>query len=176
MEKQLTHDSDSCKLAPAFIDRLMTKRFHKILITVLLIFGFEGLWANYAFYRTVTNTCKSYRIEMQEGEMYFGREEATKNKFYLSVKSNRNNFEMALIVAFVSVGQAVKHQRYMVQKGLIEKSAEPKTVHVTVNVPVTRDEMVISASATADQVVQLAAGKIDSAEFMRLIKNSMVTL
>jgi hypothetical protein len=36
--------------------------------------------------------------------------------------------------------------------------------------------MVISASATAEQVVELADGKIDSAEFVRLIKNSMVTL
>ena len=103
-------------------------------------------------------------------------EEKSKDKFYFAVKSKRNNFEMALIVAFVSVGQAVKHQRYMVKKGLIEKSAEPKTVHVTVNVPVTRDDMVISASSTSEQVVQLADGKIDSAEFMRLIKNSMVTL
>ena len=83
---------------------------------------------------------------------------------------------MAMIVGFVSVGQAVRHQRSMVQKKIIEKSVEPKTVHVTVNVPVTRDNMVITASATSDQVVQLAVGKIDSAEFMRLIKNSMVTL
>ena len=147
-----------------------------LLLTVILFLGMDGLWANYAFYRTVTNTCKSYRIETQEGEMYFGRKEATKDKFYLSVKSKRNNFEMALIVAFVSVGQAVKHQRYMVKKGLIEKSTEPKTIHATVNVPVTRDNMVISASATAEQAVQLADGKIDSAEFMSLIKNSMVTL
>lgn len=155
---------------------MMMKHSNSLLLAVVLIFGIEGLWANYAFYRTVTNTCKSYRIETQAGEMYFGKEEASKDKFYLSVKSNRNNFEMALIVAFVSVGQAVKHQRYMVKKGVIKKSAEPKTVHVTVDVPVTRDDMVISASATAEQVVQLADGKIDSAEFMRLIKNSMVTL
>lgn len=152
------------------------KYTRKILLPLFLFLGIEGLWANYAFYRIVTNTCKSYRIETQEGEMYFGRKEVTKDKFYLSVKSNRNNFEMALIVAFVSVGQAVKHQRYMVKKGLIEKSAEPKTIHVTVNVPVSRDNMVISASATAEQTVQLTDGKIDSAEFMRLIKNSMVTL
>lgn len=152
------------------------KNTRKILFPLILLLGIEGLWANYAFYRQVTNTCKSYRVETQDGEMYFGKEEKTKDKFYLSVNSNRNNFEMALIVGFVAVGQAVKHQRSMVEKKIIERSAEPKTVHVTVNVPVTRDNMVITASATADQVVQLANGKIDSAEFMRLIKNSMVTL
>ncbi len=155
---------------------MMMKHSKLLLLVFILLLGIEGLWANYAFYRTVTNTCKSYRIETQAGEMYFGSEEKSKDKFYFAVKSNRNNFEMALIVAFVSVGQAVKHQRYMVKKGLIEKSAEPKTVHVTVNVPITRDDLVISASATAEQVVQLANGKIDSAEFMHLIKNSMVTL
>ena len=155
---------------------MMMKHPKLLLLAFILLLGIEGLWANYAFYRTVTNTCKSYRVETQAGEMYFGKEEKSKDKFYFAVKSNRNNFEMALIVAFVSVGQAVKHQRYMVKKGLIEKSAEPKTVHVTVSVPVTRDDMVISASSTSEQVVQLADGKIDSAEFMRLIKNSMVTL
>ena len=108
--------------------------------------------------------------------MYFGREENNKDKFYLSVDSNRNNFEMALIVGFVSVGQAIKHQRYMVKKGLIKTSTEPKTIHVTVNVPITRDNIIISASATAEQVIKLTDGKIDSAEFMRLIKNSIVTL
>ena len=155
---------------------MIIKHTKSLLLALILVFSIEGLWANYAFYRTITNTCKSYRVETQDGEMYFGKEESTKDKFYLAVNSNRNNFEMALIVGFVSVGQAVKHQRYMVQTGLIEKSAEPKTVHVTVNVPLTRDNMVISASAMAEQVVELADGKIDSAEFMRLIKNSMVTL
>lgn len=108
--------------------------------------------------------------------MYFGKTEINKNKFYLTVDSNRNNFEMAMIVGFVAVGQAVKHQRYMVKKGLIEKSGEPKTAHITVQVPVTRNSMVFTASATSEQVVQLAEGKIDSAEFMRIIKNSIVTL
>ncbi|MCH7611916.1 MAG: hypothetical protein IIB45_01000 [Candidatus Marinimicrobia bacterium] len=155
---------------------MMAKRFKISVFTILLLLGAEGLFANYAFYRTVTNTCKSYRITTQEGEMYFGREENNKDKFYLSVNSNRNNFEMALIVGFVSVGQAIKHQRYLVKKGLIKTSTEPKTIHVTVNVPITRDNIIISASATAEQVIKLTDGKIDSAEFMRLIKNSIVTL
>ena len=155
---------------------MIIKHTKSLLFALILVFSIEGLWANYAFYRTITNTCKSYRVKTQDGEMYFGKEETTKDKFYLTVNSNRNNFEMALIVGFVSVGQAVKHQRYLVRTGLIEKSTEPKTVHVTVNVRVSRDDMVISASATAEQVVELADGKIDSAEFVRLIKNSMVTL
>ena len=155
---------------------MMAKRFKISVFTILLLLGAEGLFANYAFYRTVTNTCKYYRITAQEGEMYFGREENNKDKFYLSVDSNRNNFEMALIVGFVSVGQAIKHQRYMVKKGLIKTSTEPKTIHVTVNVPITRDNIIISASATTEQVIKLTDGKIDSAEFMRLIKNSIVTL
>lgn len=172
----MTQCDEPCKLASTIYNIMITKRFRISIFTILLLLGAEGLFANYAFYRTVTNTCKSYRITAQEGEMYFGREENNKDKFYLTVNSNRNNFEMALIVGFVSVGRAIKHQRYLVKKGLIEKSEEPSTVHITVFVPVNRDEMIISASATAKQVVQLADGKIDSAEFMRLIKNSIVTL
>jgi hypothetical protein len=155
---------------------MITKRFRSVIFTILLLLGAEGLFANYAFYRIVTNTCKTYRITVREGEMYFGKGEDNSDKFYLSVNSNRNNFEMALIVGFVSTGQAIKHQRSLVKKGLIEKSEEPTTVHITVFVPVTRHKMIITASATADQVVKLADGKIESAEFMRIIKNSMVTL
>lgn len=172
----MTHDIEPCKLAPALSKNLIMRNTRKLIFPLMLILGMEGLWANYAFYRSVTSTCKSYRVATQDGEMYFGKEETTKEKFFLTVNSNRNNFEMALIVGFVAVGQAVKHQRSMVQKKIMERSAEPKTVHVSVNVPVTRDSMVITASATADQVVKLADGSIDSAEFMRLIKNSMVTL
>ncbi len=154
----------------------MIKRFNLLIIIFLLLFGVEAVFANYAFYRTVTNTCNSYHIDAQSSEMYFGKEEANKDKFYISVTSNRNNFEVALIVGFVSVGQAINHQNDMVEKGLIDKPVIPNTIHVTVNIPMGRDDMIFSASATADQVVKLANGVIDSAEFMRLIKNSMVTL
>jgi len=108
--------------------------------------------------------------------MYFGTDKENNNKFYLTVKSNRNDFQMALLVGFISVGEAIKHQRSMVKKGIIKTSKEPKTIHVTVHVPVTRDDMIITASATAEQVMELTNGTINSAEFMRLIKNSMVTL
>lgn len=141
-----------------------------------MVLGLQSLQANYAFYRTVNNTCKSYRIDNQQSEMYFGKDELTKDKFYLTVNSNRNNFEMAMIVGFVAVGQAIKQQRLMVEKRMITVSAEPKTVHVSVNIPATRDNLVVTASATAEEVVKLADGLIDSAEFMRLIKNSIVTL
>jgi len=154
---------------------MRTKRINISIFLILLLLGANGVFANYAFYRTVTSTCESYRIS-PEGEMYFGEEESNKGKFYLSVNSNRNNFEMALIVGFVSVGQAIKHQRSLVKKGLIEKPEEPSTIHITVFIPVTRSKMIITASATSREVMLLADGEIDSAEFMRLIKNSIVTL
>ena len=47
---------------------------------------------------------------------------------------------------------------------------------VTVITKISREGMVISAKATPDQMKKLAEGKIDTASFMRLIKNSIQTL
>ncbi len=52
----------------------------------------------------------------------------------------------------------------------------PGNTEVTVTIPVSRQNTIISARATADQVRQLTDGKVDTAGFMRLIKNSIQTL
>ena len=47
---------------------------------------------------------------------------------------------------------------------------------MTVTVPVSRQNTIITANATADQIRQLSDGKVDTAAFMRLIKDSIQTL
>ena len=52
----------------------------------------------------------------------------------------------------------------------------PGNTEVVIYIPISRQNTVIAAKATADQVSQLADGKVDAAGFMRLIKDSIQTL
>ena len=83
---------------------------------------------------------------------------------------------MPLLVAFISVGQAINHQKTFAKKKPGYNPVIPGNTAVTVYIPITRQNTVISAKATADQVSQLTDGKVDAAGFMRLIKDSIETL
>ena len=52
----------------------------------------------------------------------------------------------------------------------------PGQVHVVVTVPMGRDKTIFSAEANALLVQELADGSLDSADFMRKIKDSIQTL
>ena len=90
--------------------------------------------------------------------------------------TKRNDFEMPMLVAFISVGQAINHQKAFAKKKPGYTPLIPGNTAVTVYIPITRQNTVITAKATADQVSQLTDGKIDAAGFMRLIKDSIQTL
>lgn len=146
-----------------------------ILVLVLIIIGAQPLFANYAFYRKVANTCKFYRLEVKNSDMLLTRN-ADNYNFSIQLKSNRNNFEMVMLVGFISVGQAIKHQREFAKKNQDFTPVIPKHTEVTVNFPAGRDNMIISARAAEDVILMFVDGKITSAEFMLKIKNSIQTL
>ena len=90
--------------------------------------------------------------------------------------TTRNNFEMPMLVAFISVGQAINHQQSFAKKKPGYSPVIPGNTAVSVVIPLSRENTIITAKATAEQVRQLTDGKIDTAGFMRLIKNSIETL
>jgi hypothetical protein len=92
------------------------------------------------------------------------------------MESLRNNFEMVMLVGFISVGQAMTHQESFAKKKPGYNAIIPGDTEVTVTVPVSRQNTIITAKATADQIRQLSDGKVDTAGFMRLIKDSIQTL
>jgi len=153
---------------------------HLIILTLLLVSA-QPLFANYAFYRTVMNTCKAYRVDVKESEMTFttqgGNEDLT---FKMNLSSLRNNFDMVMLVGFISAGQAIKHQKKLAEK--MEKSGQsfeaeiPVQVEITVIVPMSNENMIVMAYADTNLVIQLAEGKINSGGFMRQIKDSIQTL
>jgi len=70
----------------------------------------------------------------------------------------------------------MNHQESFAKKKTGYTAIVPADTEVTVSVPVSRQNTIISAKATAEQIRQLTDGKIDSAKFMLLIKNSIQTL
>jgi hypothetical protein len=145
-------------------------------LATILIISTQFVFANYAFYRKVTNTCKFYRVPVDEKKMALTKNADGSYHFTIELESLRNNFEMVMLVGFISVGQAMNHQESFAKKKTGYTAIVPADTEVTVSVPVSRQNTIISAKATAEQIRQLTDGKIDSAKFMLLIKNSIQTL
>ena len=144
-----------------------------LLVIIIAITGTEILFANYAFYRQVTSTCNSYHVEVSSSEMLLSND--NKN-FAINLTSRRNNFEMILLVGFAAAGKAIIHQKHL--QGTISNynPVVPGQVNVVVTVPLGRNKTIFSAEADATLVQELADGSLDSADFMRKIKNSIQTL
>jgi len=150
--------------------KIINKLFLVLFITV---FGSEVLLANYAFYRQIASTCKSYHIEVSSNEMLL----STDNKnFAINLTSRRNNFEMIMLIGFAAAGKAIIHQKHL--QGTISNynPVIPDQVNVVVTVPMGRDNTIFSAEANTTLVQELADGTLDSSDFMRKIKDSIQTL
>ena len=145
-------------------------------IAVILVMGSQFVFANYAFYKKVSSTCKYYRVSVDEKKMALTKNADGSYHFSIEMESRRANFEMVLLVGFISVGQAINHQESFSKKRPGYQAVIPGNTLVTVIVPVGRGKSIISAKATAEQVRQLSNGTVDTAGFMRLIKNSIQTL
>ena len=149
------------------------KSMNKIFIIFLFaVISSEVLHANYAFYRKVTNTCKSYRIEVKADDMDLNLEN---NDFSINLISRRNNFEMIMLIGFASAGQAIIHQRHLQETINNYEAIVPDKVNVVVTVPVGRNNTIFSAEASSAMVQKLADGTVDTADFMRKIKVSIHT-
>ena len=153
---------------------MTTKRIFAVFI--VLVMSSQFAFANYGFYRKVANTCKYYRVTVDEKKMSLTKNKDDSYSFSIEMKSLRNNFEMVMLVGFISVGQAMNHQEKFAKKKPGYTAIIPEDTDVTVTIPVSRQNTIITAKATAGQIRQLTDGKIDSAGFMRLIKNSIQTL
>ena len=147
-----------------------------IILAAIIVMSTQFAFANYAFYRKVSNTCKFYRVSIDEKKMSLTKNEDGSYHFTIEMESLRNNFEMVMLVGFISVGQAIKHQESFAKKKPDYNALVPGNTEVTVMIPVSRQSTIITAKATADQIRQLTDGKVDTAGFMRLIKDSIQTL
>ena len=132
-----------------------------IFLCCLSILALNNTFANYAFKKKIKSVCSSYRVSVDASSMDFGND-----LFSLTLESNRNNFEMVILVGFASAGQAVSHQNSL---GL-SNAYVPKEISIRVNVPASKGEtMVFEATCSSDIAIELASGILDSSEFMQKI-------
>ncbi len=139
----------------------------RILFLALLAFtiGTDGLFANYAFKKKVKSVCKSYRVTVESSQLSLDIDE-----FSMTLQSNRNNFEMVMLVGFASAGQAIAHQK---QLGLANAYTPPMVI-ISVEAPVSKGEKnIFMASCKAEQAISLAEGRMDSSQFMQEIMKNM---
>jgi hypothetical protein len=150
------------------------KPVRKILfLLVVSLVWLDVSYGNYAFYRQVKNTCKTYRITAQDGDMVFTENDTGGTVFDITLTSLRNNFQMVMVVGFIAAGQAIKHQQYLMEKMENYHPVIPDEVVVTVNIPAGRNPTIISAYASRDLILKLTNGSINTEDFMREIKNTI---
>ena len=107
-------------------------------IVVILLMGSQFAFANYAFYKKVSSTCKYYRVTVDQKKMALTKNTDGSYQFSIEMQSLRNNFEMVMLVGFISVGQAINHQESFAKKKPGYTAIVPGNTSVTVTIPVSR--------------------------------------
>ena len=104
-----------------------------ITFSALFLLTSQLVFANYAFYRQVVNTCKLYRMPVDEKKMSLTKKSDGSYQFTIEMQAKlRNDFETPMLVAFISVGQAIKHQENFAKKKSTYKPVIPNDTDVTV--------------------------------------------
>lgn len=143
----------------------------RIIISIIFVLAIQPLFANYAFYKKVRNTCDAYRIEVVENGMRINGD-----VFTLELESKRNNFERVMLVGFAAAGRAITYQKELAKSKANYSAVLPNQVEVIVHVPVGRSNTIIMASASSSMVEKLADGSLKASDFMRQIKDSITSL
>ena len=143
------------------MEKLLLNKKRISFYCIILLLIVNSVHANYAFKKKIKSVCSSYRVSVNTSSM-----DLDTDLFSLNLESNRNNFEMVLLVGFASAGQAVSHQKSL---GL-SNSYIPNEIMVKVNVPASKGEtMIFEAVCSSEMAIQLAAGTLDSSDFMQKI-------
>ena len=115
------------------------------------------IFGNQHFFSEVQKAAKVYRVEVSADKMRIVTDENGKDSFHITLASNRNNFEMVMLVAYIAAGQAMKI------------GYEPVTFFVSVDVPLGQGFRLMT-SATKEDLQQLLLGQINTAQFVRKVK------
>ena len=115
------------------------------------------VFCNQKYFNQVQKAAKAYRVEVSADKMKIVPDEKGKDSFYITLASNRNNFEMVMLVGYIAAGQAMK-------TGYV-----PETVFVSVDVPLGEGFRLVTF-ATKEDLQQLLLGKINTAQFVRKVE------
>ena len=94
-----------------------------VILTFSFTIALNFAFANYAFKKKIKSVCSSYRVSVNASAMDFDSD-----LFSLTLESNRNNFEMVMLVGFASAGKqypikiALDFQMHTSPKKLVSES------------------------------------------------------
>ena len=115
------------------------------------------VFCNQKYFNQVQKAAKAYRVKVSADKMKIVPDENGKDSFYITLASNRNNFEMVMLVGYIAAGQAMK------------TGFGPETFFVSVDVPLGEGFRLVT-TATKEDLQQLLSGKINTAQFIRKVK------
>ena len=114
------------------------------------------VFCNQKYFNQVQKAAKAYRVTISKDKMKIVPDAIGKDSFYITLESNRNNFEMVMLVGYIAAGQAMK------------TGYAPETFFVSVDVPL-GEGLTLVTSATKEDLQQLLSGKINTAVFVRKV-------
>ena len=115
------------------------------------------VFCNQKYFNQVQKSAKAYRVTISKDKMKIVPDAKGKDSFYITLASNRNNFEMVMLVGYIAAGQAMK------------TGYAPDTFFVSVDVPLGEGFRPVT-SVTNEDLQQLLSGKINTAQFVRKVK------
>ena len=139
----------------------MRKLLFKLLLSLLLFQALTIASVESDFYKIVHKVCKAYRVGVGVENMDLNYIDNNKLSFTITLDSRRNNYNMVLMVGFIASGKAIDELFYQNNS----KKDFWKEIDVTVQVPLTRNGLVLKAKADALFVVRFARGELSTLEF-----------
>lgn len=136
---------------------MQLKKLTLILLSLLILGSFSFGQSSSAMYKEAQKIFKNYRYEVDYADFQLKTYEEdghTILQLLVILKSGRNRFDEALLVAFAASGAAIKVSKREVDR-----------VSVVVKVQY-KEEVSIAATADASDVLSLYAEKMDVSTFM----------
>lgn len=129
----------------------------RILIFFVVVILATPVFANFKYFKMVQRSAEVYRVECTVDQMKLVDADEDKQAFYINLKSNRNNFEMVMLVGFIAAGEAMKI------------GIEPDVFFVRVQIPL-GEGFELLATASKEDLKRLMSGEINTAQFARIIQ------
>ncbi len=127
-----------------------------LLIGISLLFV-STVFANPKYFQQIKKVAKAYRVEASIDKMKIVPDSNGNETFHITLSSNRNNFEMVMLVGYIAAGQAMK------------SGFDPTAFFVTVDVPLGEGFRLVT-TASKDDLKKLLSGEINTAQFVRKVK------
>jgi len=129
----------------------------KTKLLIIIFFSITNVFASQKYFSQIQKTAKNYSVEINYNQIKSIVSNNGSVSLNIELTSNRNNFEMVMLVGYISAGTALK------------SGMKFNDVIVTVNVPL-GDGFKLVTKSKITELKQLIDGKINTSQFVRKIE------